>query len=94
MSNNSGLLFLNKAIQSEDFNVFARYGIRDESFVSDADMKTYDFIKQYHEDNGEMPSYAMVADNVPEFTYVPDITDKFEPLARGINNRKLGIEFN
>ena len=94
MSNNSGLLFLNKAIQSEDFNVFARYGIRDESFVSDADRKTYDFIKQYHEDNGEMPSYAMVADSVPEFTYVPDITDKFEPLARGINNRKLGIEFN
>lgn len=94
MSNNSGLLFLNKAIQGEDFNVFARYGIREDSFVSDADRKTYKFIEKYHDTNGDMPSYAVVADSVPEFTYVPDITDRFEPLAKGLNNRKLGIELS
>ena len=94
MASNSGLLFLNKAIQSEDFNVFAKYGIREESFVSAADRRTYRFIEDYYEKNGQMPSYAMVADSVQDFTYIPDITDRFEPLADGIHNRKLTVEFN
>src|SRR5699024_6156028 len=49
---------------------------------------------EYVDKNGQMPSYAMVADNVPEFTYIPDISDRFEPLARGVNERKLAVEFN
>lgn len=94
MSNNSGLLFINKAIQGEDFNVFSRYGINEDSFVSDADKRTYKFIENHYEENGEMPSYALVADSVNEFVYVPDITDRFEPLAKGLHNRKLKVEFN
>lgn len=94
MASNSGLLFINKAIQAEDFNTFARYGLTEESFVSAIDRQTYRFIEEYVDKNGQMPSYAMVADNVPEFTYIPDISDRFEPLARGVNERKLAVEFN
>lgn len=94
MANNHGLLFINKAIQAESFSVFAKYGIREDSFVSASERKFYRFIEDYHDTQGQMPSYALMADTFDDFVYVPDITDRFEPLAEGIANRKLAVEFN
>ncbi|MCU7556595.1 DnaB helicase C-terminal domain-containing protein [Macrococcus capreoli] len=94
MSANAGLLFINKAIQAESFSVFAKYGIREDSFVSASERKFYRFIEDYHDKQGQMPSYALMADTFDDFVYVPDITDRFEPLAEGIANRKLAVEFN
>ena len=94
MANNHGLLFINKAIQAESFSVFAKYGIREDSFVSASERKFYRFIEDYHDKQGQMPSYALMADTFDDFVYVPDITDRFEPLAEGIANRKLAVEFN
>lgn len=94
MANNHGMLFINKAIQSENFNVFAKYGIGEDSFVSASERSMYRFIEDYQSKNGQMPSYAMMADQFDDFVYLPEITDRFEPLAEGIKNRKLGVEFN
>lgn len=94
MANNHGLLFINKAIQAESFNVFARYGIREDSFVSAQERKYYRFIADYYERQGQMPSYALMVDTFDDFVYIPDITDRFEPLAEGIANRKIAVEFN
>src|SRR5699024_7792339 len=94
MASNSGLLLINKAIQAEDTNTIAIHGHTEESFVSAIDRQTYCSIEEYVDKNAQMPSYAMVADNVPEFTYIPDISYRFEPLARGVNERKLAVEFN
>ena len=93
-NNNHGTLFINKVIQSEDFGNFAKYDITEHSFVSEIDRKTYRFIKEYHDKYGDMPSYATVADGVQSFVYVPNITDRFEPLVEGINDRKMAVEFN
>lgn len=94
MANNHGLLFINKAIQAESFSVFAKYGIREDSFVSASERKFYRFIEDYYDKQGQMPSYALMADTFDDFVYIPDITDRFEPLAEGIANRKLAVEFN
>ena len=93
-NNNHGTLFINKVIQSEDFGNFAKYNITEHSFVSEIDRKTYRFIKEYHDKYGDMPSYATVSDGVSEFVYVPNITDRFEPLVDGIKDRKMAVEFN
>lgn len=94
MANNHGMLFINKALQSENFNVFAKYGINEDSFVSASERAMYRFMEEYNERNGQLPSYAMMADQFDDFVYLPEITDRFEPLAEGINNRKLAVEFN
>lgn len=93
-NNNHATLFLNKILQTEDFGNFAKFGITEESFVSAADRETYRFIADYHAKYGDMPSYATVADGVQSFVYVPNITDRFEPLVEGINDRKMAVEFN
>lgn len=93
-NNNHGTLFINKVIQSEDFGNFAKYDITEHSFVSEIDRKIYRFIKEYHDKYGDMPSYATVSDGVSEFVYVPNITDRFEPLVDGIKDRKMAVEFN
>ena len=93
-NNNHGTLFINKVIQTEDFGNFAKLGITEESFVSAADREAYRFIADYHAKYGDIPSYATVADGVPSFVYVPNITDRFEPLVEGINDRKMAVEFN
>ena len=94
MSNNSGLLFLNKTIQNEDYSVFNKYNIREESFVSAIDRQTFKYINEYYDKHRQMPSYAMVVDNVQDFTYIPDITDSYSVLIEGMENRKIAVEFN
>ena len=93
-NNNHGTLFINKILQTEDFGNFAKFGITEESFVSAADREAYRFIADYHAKYGDIPSYATVADGVQSFVYVPNITDRFEPLVEGINDRKMAVEFN
>lgn len=94
MSKNSGLIFINKVLQAEDFHAFARNGITKESFVSQSERNIYQFIEEYYEKNGQTPSYALVSDKFDSFVYIPEITDRFEALAEGITNRKLAVEFN
>ena len=93
-NNNHGTLFINKILQTEDFGNFAKFGITEESFVSAADREAYRFIADSHAKYGDMPSYGTVASEIDSFVYVPNITDRFEPLVEGINDRKMAVEFN
>lgn len=94
MANNYGILFLNKVIQSEDIGNFNKYGIDEESFVSKIDRDVYRFIHEYYSKYGDVPSYATVSDNIEDFVYIPNITDRFEALSDGVLDRKLAVEFN
>ena len=94
MANNYGILFLNKVIQSEDIGNFNKYGINEESFVSKIDRDVYRFIEDYYSKYGDVPSYATVSDNIEDFVYIPNITDRFEALSDGVLDRKLAVEFN
>lgn len=94
MASNYGMLMLNKAIQAESFNVFSKHGVNEDSFISNSDREVYRFLEDYNRRNGSMPSYAMVSDSVDGFTYIPDVTDKFETLAKGVLDRRATVAFN
>lgn len=86
MSNN-GTLLLSKIIDDNDVQVLARHNITADHFKVEADRKAYEFIRQYAEQNrGQAPSYATVVEQVPEFFYVPQVSDSYEWLTRRLVN--------
>lgn len=86
MSNN-GTMLLSKIIDDNDVQALARHNIKADHFKVVADRKAYEFIRQYAEQNrGEAPSYAAVVEQVPEFFYVPQVSDSYEWLTRRLVN--------
>src|SRR5690625_4935573 len=54
---------------------------------NDIDRNTYRFIEQYAQENGgKTPSYAVVADNVEGYEYIPGVSDSYSYLARQIKD--------
>src|SRR5690625_708864 len=54
---------------------------------SEIDRKTFKFIEKYAEENGgNAPSYAVVTDSVDGFEFMPDISDSYTYLTRGIKD--------
>src|SRR5690625_3541730 len=80
-------LFLNKVIEENDVNALVRYGITIEDMHTETDRNTLRFIEKYAEENaGKAPSYAVVADQVEGYEYIPEISDSYEYLARRIKD--------
>lgn len=93
MSNN-GTLLLSKIIDDKDVQALARHNISADHFKVVADRKAYEFIRQYAEQNrGQAPSYATVVEQVPEFFYVPQVSDSYEWLTRRLLNDAGRSEF-
>src|SRR5690625_1186101 len=54
---------------------------------NDIDRNTYRFIEKYAQENGgKTPSYAVVADNVEGYEYIPGVSDSYSYLARQIKD--------
>ncbi|WP_336638435.1 DNA helicase [Lysinibacillus fusiformis] len=86
MSNN-GTLLLSKIIDDNDVQALTRHNITADHFKVATDRKAYEFIRQYSEQNrGQAPSYATVVEQVPEFFYVPQVSDSYEWLTRRLVN--------
>jgi len=80
-------LFLNKIINENDAKAIRRHGITARDMPTTADKNTLEFIEKYAAENGdEAPSYALVADSVEDFEYIPDVTDGFNYLARQVKS--------
>lgn len=80
-------LFLNKVIEENDVTALVRHNITVDDMYSEIDRKTYEFIRDYAEENGgEAPSYAVVADSVEDFEYIPEVSDSYTYLARQIKD--------
>lgn len=78
-------LLLNKVINENDTKALVRHNIYESDMPTDVDRNTYRFINDYAEVNsGQSPSYAAVADAVEGFEYIPDVTDSFIWLAKGV----------
>jgi len=74
-------------IEENDVGALARHNITVDDMYSDIDRKTYEFIREYAEENGdEAPSYAVVADSVDDFEYIPEVSDSYTYLARQIKS--------
>lgn len=93
MSNN-GTLLLSKVLDDNDPQALIRHNIFLEHFTVEADRKTYEFIRQYAEQTGgQAPSYATVVEHVPDFFYVPQVSDSYEWLTRRLLNDAGQVEF-
>src|SRR5690625_1499507 len=80
-------LFLNKIIEENDVNALIRYGVNIDDMHTETDRNTFRFIEKYAEENaGKAPSYAVVADQVEGFEYIPEISDSYEYLARRVKD--------
>jgi len=80
-------LFLNKLIEEGDYSALARYNVSLDDMHNDIDRNTYRFIEQYAQENGgKTPSYAVVADSVEGFEYIPEVSDSYTYLARQIKD--------
>src|SRR5690625_7218532 len=54
---------------------------------NDIDRNTYRFIEKYApESGGKVTSYAVVADNVDGYEYIPGVSDSYSYLARQIKD--------
>lgn len=80
-------LFLNKVINEQDAKALLRHDIKPMDMPTQVEKDTLNFITNYAESNGGYaPSYALVASSVPNFEYIPDVTDSFTYLARQIKS--------
>lgn len=80
-------LFLNKIIEEGDYTALSRYNITIDDMHNDIDRNTFRFIEKYAQENGgKAPSYAVVADNVEGYEYIPGVSDSYSYLARQIKD--------
>lgn len=80
-------LFLNKVIEENDVAALARHNVNEGDMHTDTDRNTLRFIEDYAQQNGgKAPSYAVVADSVEGFDYIPEVSDSFAYLARNIKD--------
>lgn len=79
------MLFLNKVINENDTKAIVRHAINQRDMPTNIDKRTYEFIEEYAQQNkGQAPSYALVADSVQGFEYIPEISDSFDHLAKQV----------
>jgi len=91
---NNGTLLLSKILDDNDVQALTRHNITAGHFKVEADRKAYEFIRNYAEQNrGESPSYATVVEQVPDFFYVPQVSDSYEWLTRRLLNDAGRVEF-
>ncbi|UYZ12182.1 AAA family ATPase [Brevibacillus sp. WF146] len=80
-----GEQLLSKVIDANDPAALTRYDIREEHFGTEAERRAYRFIRDYAAANGgAAPDYRTVAAEVAGFTYMPEVADSFEWLARKV----------
>lgn len=91
---NYGTLLLSKVIEDCDALQLTKHNIHTENFRITADREAFKFIKEYaaaHE--GEAPSYAAVIERVPDFVFIPGVTDSYSYLTKQLLNDTGRAEF-
>lgn len=82
-----GEILLSKVCDENAVKILDRYGVLREHFATEVERQAYDFIRKYaNENGGKAPSYAALIEAVPDFVYVPDVTDSFEYLVRNLKH--------
>lgn len=87
-----GESLLSRVVDDNDVTALTRYGIEREHFATEAERQAFDFIHSYAEQNGgEAPSYATFVSET-DITYIPDVTDSFEYLARQLKSQAAKVQ--
>lgn len=84
---NYGSLLLSKVVDMNEVSALERHGITEKHLVSETDKKALRFIREYAKTNrGKAPSYAVLVEQVPEFSYIPQVEDGYEYLTKRLFN--------
>lgn len=75
---------ISRIIDDNNVAILDKLGLDREFFPAGVEREAYDFIRKYHREHGQAPSYAAVVTEIPDFTYVPAVTDSYEYMARRI----------
>lgn len=75
---------LSRIIDDNNVSKLDALGLDRDFFPPGVERDAYDFIRKYAADHDQAPSYAAVVTEVPDFVYVPDVTDSYEYMARRI----------
>lgn len=77
-----GEQLLSKIVDAGDITALTKYGIMRDDLETTGERQAFDFVIKYAQENaGRSPSYATLAAECPDITYIPDVTDSFEYLA-------------
>ncbi|EAG9813367.1 DNA helicase [Listeria monocytogenes] len=79
-------LLLNKVVNDADISPLTKYNIQASDMPTKSDRQTFDFIHDYYEKEGVVPSYATLSTQVENFEYVPEITDTYTYLAKQVKD--------
>ncbi|MCA1800258.1 MAG: DNA helicase, partial [Actinobacteria bacterium] len=94
MAANYGTMLLNKVINGNAVRELDKHRITEDSFISEADKKAYRYIVDYSEENnGEAPSYATVAEEIPDFFYIPSVTDSFAFITEKVRKTRGEVDY-
>lgn len=75
---------LSKAIDEKSVAVLGKYNISAKDFSQQTD--TYLFIRRYIKEFGEVPSYAEVVAECPDFEYIPEVPDNTAYMCKKLKN--------
>lgn len=91
MSNYTEML-LSRVIDQGDITAISRYGIEEAHLETKGEKAALQFIRKYADENGgQTPSPEVLAANVADFTYLPQINDSYEYLAKQIKGRAAKV---
>lgn len=90
---------LSKIVDANDLSALDRFGITRDHFLTQVGRDAHDFIRKHSAENrGQLPSYATLVGAVPDFTYIPAVTDSYEFLVRklkeDVGKRAIGTFLN
>jgi len=90
-----GTLLISKILDANDPSAFARLGVTEADFPTEAERKAYRFITEYATTNrNNAPSYATVSAEVADFYYVPEVSDSYDFLTREIKGHSAKLAFS
>jgi len=75
---------LSRIIDDNNVKQLDKLGLDRDFFPAGVERDAYEFIRKYTNEHGRAPSYAAVVTEVPDFTYIPDVTDSYDYMARRI----------
>lgn len=90
---NYGTMLLSRVLDDGTTQPLKKHHVEPSHFISEADRKAYDFILRYERENGQVPSYATVMTEVPDFFYVASVDDSFTYLTRKLKSESALSEF-
>ena len=91
---NYGTLLLSKIIDENSPQQLAKHNVQAENFRIAADREAFEFIREYGvKHGGNAPSYAAVIEKVPDFIFIPNVTDNYEYLTKQLLNDTGRAEF-